>query len=108
MKKKGIPVSDAASAWMQDPEFRDAYNALEEEFTVVSALIKARTEAGLTQEDVARRMGTTQGVIARLEGGRVKPSTRTLERFATATGTRLSITFERKTLQNDRKATASG
>jgi hypothetical protein len=40
-------------------------------------------------------MKTTQGVIARLESGRAKPSTRTLERFAAATGTRLRISFER-------------
>lgn len=94
MSTKGIPVSEAGKEWMKDPDFRAAYEALEEEFSIVSALITARTEAGLTQEEVARRMGTTQAVIARLEGGRVKPSTRTLERFAKATGTRLRITFE--------------
>lgn len=94
MTRRFIPVEEAAQDWVKDPEFRAAYDALEEEFAVVSALIKARADAGLTQEEVARRMGTTQAVIARLEGGRVKPSTRTLERFAKATGTRLKITFE--------------
>ena len=68
--------------------------ALEEEFSLISALIEARTRAGLTQEQVARRMKTTQGVIARLESGGSKPSTRTLERFAQATGSRLKISFE--------------
>jgi transcriptional regulator with XRE-family HTH domain len=48
----------------------------------------------LTQEQLAERMHTTQSVIARLEGGHVRPSTRTLERFAQATGTRLKISFE--------------
>jgi transcriptional regulator with XRE-family HTH domain len=43
---------------------------------------------------VAEAMGTTQAAIARLESGRIKPSTRTLERFAKATGTRLRIRFE--------------
>jgi transcriptional regulator with XRE-family HTH domain len=43
---------------------------------------------------VAKAKGTTQAVVARLEGGRVKPSIRTLERFAKATGTRLRVTFE--------------
>ncbi len=94
MTTKPIPLSEAAKEWMKDPEFRAAYDALEEEFSIVSALIKARTDSGLTQAEVARRMGTTQAVIARLEGGGVKPSTRTLERFAKATGTRLRITFE--------------
>jgi ribosome-binding protein aMBF1 (putative translation factor) len=48
----------------------------------------------LTQEELARRMNTTQTVIARLESGRVMPSTRTLERFARATGHRLRFPFE--------------
>jgi transcriptional regulator with XRE-family HTH domain len=48
----------------------------------------------MTQEQVARRMKTTQAVIARLEGGGSKPSTRTLERYAKATGSRLRISFE--------------
>ena len=59
-----------------------------EESALLDALLRARQEAGLTQAQVAERMGTTQAVIARLESGRVKPSTRTLERFARATGTR--------------------
>jgi len=47
----------------------------------------------LTQEELARRMGTSQGAIARLESGRYLPSSRTLQRFAEATGTRLRISF---------------
>lgn len=95
MTRRFIPVEAVAREWMQDPEFKAAYDALEEEFALASALIEARASAGLTQEEVAQRMGTTQAVIARLESGRVKHSTRTLERFARATGTRLRITFER-------------
>jgi len=79
---------------MKNPRYRREYNALEEEFSLVGALIDARTRAGLTQEQVARRMKTTQAVVARLESGGSKPSTRTLERFAEATGSRLKITFE--------------
>jgi transcriptional regulator with XRE-family HTH domain len=71
-----------------------AYEALEDEFAMATALIKARADADMTQEDVAKAMGTTQAAIARLEGGRSKPSTRTLERFAKATGTKLRISFE--------------
>jgi transcriptional regulator with XRE-family HTH domain len=48
----------------------------------------------MTQEQVAEAMGTTQAVVARLESGRVRPSTRTLQRFAKATRTRLRISFE--------------
>jgi transcriptional regulator with XRE-family HTH domain len=57
-------------------------------------LIKARSEADMTQEQVAKAMGTTQAVVARLESGRVLPSTRTPERFAKATLSRLRISFE--------------
>ena len=46
------------------------------------------------QEQVAQAMGTTQAVVARLESGKTMPSTRTLERFAKATGTKLRIRFE--------------
>ena len=89
-----IVVDDLHKGWMKDPKYRREYEALEEEFSLVAALIEARTRAGLTQEEVARRMKTTQAVIARLESGGSKPSTRTLERFAEATGSRLRITFE--------------
>ncbi len=97
MKKRTmIPVEDSFAKWRKDPEYVKAYNALEEEFALAEAFIKARAYADLTQQQVARRMRTTQAVIARLESGRFKPSTRTLERFAKATGTRLRIAFEPK------------
>jgi ribosome-binding protein aMBF1 (putative translation factor) len=94
MSNERIPVREAAKEWLKDPAFRAEYEALEPEFALASALIEARSRAGMTQAQVAKAMGTTQAVIARLEGGRVKPSTRTLERFANATGTRLRIRFE--------------
>ena len=80
--------------WRKDPEYRREYEALEEEFALATAVISARVQAGLTQRELAQRMGTTQSVIARLEGGRTKPSTATLEKVAKATGTRLRIDFE--------------
>ena len=92
--RKFIPVEEAAKAWFKDPEFVQAYDALEEEFALASALIGARAKAGLTQEQLAERMGTTQAAIARLESGRIRPTTRTLDRLAKATGTRLRISFE--------------
>ena len=76
--------------WMKDPAYPREYDALEEEF----ALIAARARAGISQAQLAKGMKTTQSAIARLESGRAKPSTRTLARFAAATGHRLKITFE--------------
>lgn len=93
-KAKMVPVADLHRKWMNDPAYRAAYDALEEEFALVSSVIEARTRAKLTQEQLAKKMGTTQAVVARLESGRSMPSTRTLERFAKATGTKLRITFE--------------
>lgn len=89
-------LDDLHDRWMKEPDYRQAYDALEAEFALAAALIKARADADMTQEQVAQAMGTTQTVIARLERGRAMPSTRTLERFAKATGTRLRISFERK------------
>lgn len=94
MSRKNIPVSDAFNEWRKDPKYLEAYDSLEEEFSLASALIEARRQAAMTQEEVAAAMGTTQAAIARLEGSNNMPSTRTLQRFAKATGTRLKISFE--------------
>ena len=80
--------------WMRDHRYRRAYEALGKEFELAAAMISARTRAGLTQAQLAKRMGATQPFVARLESGRTRPSTRTLERVAQATGTRLRISFE--------------
>lgn len=86
-------ISDMHRKWMKEPTYRKAYEALEEEFVLASAVLDARNRAGLTQEELAKKMGTTQPVVARLESGRVRPSMRTLERLAEATGSRLLISF---------------
>jgi ribosome-binding protein aMBF1 (putative translation factor) len=80
--------------WAKDPAYQEAYDALEEEFALATAIAQARSRAGLTQAEVAQRMHTTQGNIARLEAGRTTPSTRTLEKFAQAVGAKLKISFE--------------
>lgn len=86
-----LPFRELKRRWMKDPAFRKEYDALEPEFAVARQLIEARTRAGLTQQELADRMGTTQPVIARLESGRQKPTTKTLERFAKATGSKVEI-----------------
>ena len=87
-------ISSLHKNWMKEPAYRKEYTALEEEFALASAMIAARTRAGLTQEQLARRMKTTQSTVARLESGRAVPSGRTLQRIAEATGSRLKISFE--------------
>jgi len=86
--------NDLKARLLKNPEVRKAYDALEEEFALMLEVAKARSRAGLSQAELARRMKTTQSTIARLESGRGLPSTRTLGRFAKATGHRLRISFE--------------
>ena len=76
---------------MEDPAFQEEYERADDEFALIEALVRARTAAKLTQVELARRLGTTQSAIARLEGGRVSPSFTTLRRYAAATGTRLTV-----------------
>jgi len=87
-------ISEMHKKWMKEPKYRKAYEALEGEFVLASAVVDVRNRAGLTQEELAQKMGTTQPVVARLESGRTHPSMRTLERLADATGSRLLISFE--------------
>ena len=87
-------ISDLHKKWMKDPAYRKEYEGTEEEFALMAAVAKARTRSGLSQAELAKRMKTTQSTIARLESGRGMPSTRTLGRFAKATGHRLKISFE--------------
>jgi ribosome-binding protein aMBF1 (putative translation factor) len=87
-------VTDLHRRWSRDANYKAAYDALGEEFDLGRALIEARTAAGLTQSQLARRMKTSQSYVARIEGGKVRRSTDALERFTQATRTRLRIVFE--------------
>ena len=87
-------IAELHKEWSREPEYRVAYDRLGSEFDLARSLVEARTRAGFTQAELAKRMKTTQSVVARLESGRMYPSTRTLERVALATGTRLRISFD--------------
>jgi DNA-binding XRE family transcriptional regulator len=72
--------------------FSEAYASLELEYQVVSQLLKARTKAGLTQDAVAERMGTSKSAVSRLESaGKHAPSLSTLKRYAEAVGCELQV-----------------
>jgi predicted transcriptional regulator len=87
----GKKLSQIKAELMADEEFRREYEGLDEEFSVAAQLIEARMKANLTQDEVARRMGTTQSVVARLESGSPLPSLRSLKRYASAIGGKLEI-----------------
>jgi predicted transcriptional regulator len=75
------------------PAVKRAYEELDEEFAFLSEVLKARQKAGLTQAEVAEKIGTTQSAIARLESisGTHSPSVSTLQKYAKALGYRLQI-----------------
>ena len=76
------------------PEVRTEYDVLGDEFAIAREMIAARARAGLSQAEVAQRMGTTQSVVARLESGRRPPSLRTVQRYAQALGARAVVRIE--------------
>ena len=76
---------------LADVSIRAAYDALAPEYELAAEMIGARQRAGLTQAELAARMGTTQSVIARLESGRTLPSMKTIARYAAATGSRPQV-----------------
>lgn len=81
---------------LSDPATRAEYEALAPEFETARELVAARARSGLTQRQVAVRMGTTQSTVARLESGKRPPSLRTVQRYAEAVGGRAVVRIERR------------
>lgn len=92
------PKAHAAQKRESSPVFRDAYDTLDDEFAALAVLLMARKEAGLTQAEVAVRMGVSQPVLARIESSlgsrKHAPSLSTLRKYATACGKRLVIQMQ--------------
>ena len=88
------PLCTLKTELMADTDTRDEYNGMASEFRMARELIAARSRAGLTQGEVAERMGTTQSVIARLESGKRAPSMRSVQRYAQAVGARAVVHLE--------------
>jgi predicted transcriptional regulator len=84
-------IADLKKKLMDNAEFRQEYEKADAEFRLIETLVRARTKAKLSQAELAKRIGTTQSAIARLEGGGVSPSLSTLRRYAEATGAKLEI-----------------
>lgn len=86
-----ISFDELKARLLANPEVKAEYDALAPEFEISVELVKARLRAGLSQAELATRMGTSQSAIARLESGQILPSTKTLLRFAEATGSKFHI-----------------
>jgi ribosome-binding protein aMBF1 (putative translation factor) len=86
-----IPFEKLKSRLLADAEIKAEYDALAPEFEISAELVRARLRAGLSQAELAARMRTSQSAIARLESGQTLPSTKTLLRFAEATGSKFHV-----------------
>ena len=86
--------NDYLNQQLQDPDFRAEYAALENEFTIIQAMIDARKSSGLTQKQLAQRTGIAQSDISKLENGNANPSLKTLQRLADGMGMKLKISFQ--------------
>jgi len=75
----------------KDPAFKKAYDALEPEFKLASSLIQARLDNKLTQQQLAKKAGVSQAVVARLESGQANPTVSTVNRVAGILGKELGL-----------------
>ena len=89
----GNSLKDFKRRALGRPEVKKAYEELREEFAFLDEVLRARAESGLTQAEIATRIGTTQSAVARLESGSSKhsPSVATLQKYARAVGCRVEI-----------------
>lgn len=93
ISQKTIPFKQLHEEWMQDPEYAREYEKLEPEFQIAKAIIDARIRKKITQEQLAKKAGTGQAVISRLENMNGKPSLALIQRVADALGLRTQIQF---------------
>ncbi len=88
-------LSTLHKRWAEDPGYGEAFESHRLEFELARQLIELRVKSGLSQQELADKMGTSQSSIARIESGTALPSLRTLQKLAEATDTDLRIFFKR-------------
>ena len=94
---KGRTLKDYIADQMKNPEFKKAWGDLDPEFQVLKAMIKAREKSGISQAELARRLGTKQSVVSRLERGAFsKASLETIKKVADALDMRLELRLHHK------------
>lgn len=90
---KFLPYSELRKEMLKDPEFKKAYDALQPEFELAAAIIQKRIDKKMTQAALAKKMGTKQSAISRLESGSTNPSFSQLRKVAKALDSKLKISF---------------
>ncbi len=93
MKFKPVSFDTVLAEALKKPGFKREYDALELEFSIIEQVIRKRLKKGLTQKQLADKIGTKQSAIARLEGGNTNPSVAFLEKVSKALGSKLQISI---------------
>lgn len=92
-KQKHITFEEFEKELLKDPEFKKEYDLLEPEFAIIEAILKKRIETGLSQKQLAEKIGTKQSAISRIENGNANPSLAFLQKIAKGLDTKLKISF---------------
>jgi ribosome-binding protein aMBF1 (putative translation factor) len=94
---RGRTLEEHIAEHMKDPEFKKAWHDLDPEFELIESMVKAREKVGLTQAELAKKIGTKQPALSRLErGGFSKATVETLKKIATALDAKLVIKLQTK------------
>jgi len=91
--RKHLNFDEFLKESLKNPKIKAEYNRQQPEFAVINAIIDARAKRGITQEQLAKKLGTKQSAIARLESGRANPSIAFLKKLAQALNSNLQIKF---------------
>ena len=91
--RKHRDFNDFLNESLKNPKIKAEYDKLQPEFAMIQAVIDARVKKGVTQKELAQRIGTKQSVISRLESGRANPSVAFLKKLAQALNSHLEIRF---------------
>lgn len=91
--RKHRDFNDFLKESLKNPKVKAEYDKLQPEFAMIQAVIDARVKKGVTQRDLAEKIGTKQSVISRLESGRANPSVAFLKKLAQALNSHLEIRF---------------
>ena len=92
---KPVPYSEIRKEWMKDPKLREGYKRLEPEYAIIRAIIEARIKKNISQKMLAKRLGTGQSAISRLESGTYNPTFKFAQKLAKALETDLTFTFSK-------------
>ncbi len=80
--------------WVKDPKFKKAYGALEPEYAIIHQIIKQRIQLKMSQKDLAKKLGTKQSAISRLESGTFNPTLSFMKKLSKALDSDLVISFK--------------